>query len=72
MRETDHCQGCGAPIGWARTLNDKPMPVEPRDGGNVLVVEAGSQLVAKVVGHGQGSHISHFAVCPEARRFRRG
>lgn len=72
MRDQDHCQGCGAPIIWAVTVNDKPMPVEPREHGNVMVVPAGSQLIAKVVGPGQGDHTSHFATCPEARRFRRG
>lgn len=72
MHEVDHCQGCGAPISWARTLNDKPMPVEPRRGGNVIVVQTGQTLAAKVVGAGQGDHVSHFVSCPEAGRFRRG
>lgn len=71
MTDLDLCRGCHVPITWAKTPNDEWMPIEPRRGGNVLAVPVSSGVIAKTVAHGQGDHVSHFATCPDAKRFRR-
>jgi len=48
------------------------MPIEERSGGN-LVVETDllGDAVVQVVEAGSGTHDSHFARCPDARKWRR-
>ena len=80
---TGPCEGCGAPIHWAKTIGgrgkEKRMPcdvVEDRERGNMAVRNG----VAQVLKRGQitGAHFageplytSHFATCPNAAEFRR-
>lgn len=63
-----YCRGCNATIDWYRTLNDKAMPmngfarpqkVEPDP-------EHGGRRVAFF-----SSADSHFATCPQSKRFSR-
>ena len=62
-----NCRSCDAEIVWGR-LNDKPHPMDPpikalrptglvRDGAPVVKFE--------------DVHISHFATCPDAGKWRR-
>ena len=55
-----HCRSCQARIVWLRTKAGKRIPV---DAGTV---EAGAKE------YDPKRHISHFATCPEAAKFRRG
>lgn len=68
----DRCRSCRARIHWARTAAGKAMPIEERSGGN-LVVETDllGDAVVQVVEAGSGTHDSHFATCPDARKWRR-
>lgn len=68
------CRSCGAHIEWAETERGKRMPVEKAEnGGNVILQEQldGGTPTAVVVGAGKGTHVSHFATCPDAPHWRR-
>ena len=64
------CNSCGAPVIWAKTKNDKNIPLDPKPvkGGNIeltenraLYVKAGEKEL----------YVSHFATCPNASSHRR-
>lgn len=61
------CSKCGAPIRWAKTINNKGAPFEAKAKGNI-VIENG---VARVVKPGEGDYQSHFVTCTFAKGFRR-
>lgn len=75
------CEACGAPIRFTRTLKGKAMPLdaEPRDDGNVILVQVDGDTLARVitpttpllVTGDLPRYISHFATCPDAAKFRR-
>lgn len=58
------CRSCGAVIVWLRTASGKSMPVDAASVTERL--DAGTVLFDPVVGH-----VSHFATCIDADRFRR-
>jgi len=68
------CRSCGAPIIWALTKSGKPMPVTRRDGGNVELEPVSDDpsdgFTARIVPDGCGAYVSHFATCPQAKRWR--
>lgn len=80
---TQHCRGCGATIMFVGTTTPgKSMPIDPDpvDDGNIRLDTSGHFTVAHVLGplelelargEGEALHKSHFAVCPNADRFRR-
>lgn len=53
------CRSCQAPIRWIRTAVGKPMPLDfaPSPNGNVR--------------HDGEMYTSHFATCPDAKRWRK-
>lgn len=53
------CRGCGEPIEWWITPAGRNMPISIQKAENVLF-DSGEK------------RISHFAVCPEAKTFRKG
>lgn len=68
------CKACGAAIKWARTTNDKSIPVdaEPNPDGNVVLQGGGfSAPTATVLGpldklsmpEGTTFHMPHHATC---------
>jgi hypothetical protein len=69
------CRSCGAPIRWERTVNDKPIPLDPepvadgnlgiRDDGKVYHVGEGSLDL------GEPRYKTHFATCPNATEHRK-
>lgn len=69
------CSSCGAPVRWAQTKNDKPMPldVEKVPGGNIEVYADGVTLRCRVVPSDplERRHVSRFATCPSASKHRR-
>jgi len=79
-----HCRSCGAPVRWARTLNDKAMPLdaEPSPAGNITLKEtddpraplarvlAGDDLFA-ARSAGATFYLSHYATCPDGEKWRR-
>ena len=80
------CTACGAPMRWAYTENGKriPLDIDPNTGelatvnnGNLALTGedrtvAGQTLpVVAYVKAGTGPHITHFATCPAADRFRK-
>jgi hypothetical protein len=81
--ETDRvCQGehgCGAPMAWFKSEASRaPMPLDPDpvpDGNivirNGLAVVVGNDLMAPTANEGEPRYKSHFATCPNAKKFRK-
>lgn len=76
MRPT--CISCDAPLRWVKSANGKPMPLnrepaEKDDPRGVIAIETNlfGDTVGLVVGPTHGTHISHFATCPNADTHRR-
>lgn len=75
----DECGSCKAPIVWAATSRGKDMPVnaDPSPGGNIaLDARPGLKPLARVLTVTQqfgrtNLRLSHFAVCPQAPRWRK-
>lgn len=63
------CRSCGAEVIWVETEKGRRMPVdaESTEGGNIVLVDG----VAKYVKAGEGTHVSHFVTCPNAKSHRR-
>ena len=69
------CRGCGAPVFFAETVNGKKMPLDEESCPEGRFVcdfrdETPKAETAKA-GDLRERFQSHFAVCPEAQRFRR-
>lgn len=72
------CKACGREIIWIKTKAGKNMPCDPesirfKQGGKEKFVESSGWIMSGERadnGHYSG-HISHFATCPEAEKFRR-
>ncbi len=64
------CRSCGARIVWAKTSTGKAIPVDadPVEHGNIVLSSGG---VAEVGPAGSGTHVSHFATCPERDEWRK-
>jgi hypothetical protein len=80
----DLCKSCGARVQWAMTERGKRMPVdyEPSPAGNILLQYRMNQpplavyLGADAIEHLDGLQrhrlfTSHFATCPQAKRWRK-
>lgn len=76
------CSKCHATIFFARTVNDKAMPInqQPDPAGNIVLLHQDGKLVAHVltkaelaepIQRGQDRFMSHYATCPGAASFRR-
>jgi hypothetical protein len=63
---------CGGEYPWAKTVNGKPVLIEVKPGGNVVLQETlgDEETVATVVKPGTGTHVFHFATCPDADAWR--
>lgn len=59
MTIASKCRACGASIHWLKTSTGRTMPVD-----SATVVEADTHFESP-------RHVSHFATCPEADRFRK-
>lgn len=79
------CRSCNAEIAWIETKSGKMMPcnyetiniVPDKQGDTLAVTEQGEVIKGFQVGdtHEGGyeiAHISHFATCPAADKFRKG
>src|SRR3972149_2281009 len=75
------CRSCDAPIYWAQTVSSgKAMPVdaEPVPDGNVVLLDCGGTVIARVLGRGEtpppGAVLrrAHHSTCPQADPWRRG
>lgn len=77
------CRGCGASIIWIKTAGGKSMPCDPdqviyraRAGAAGKIVTPNGEVlsadlnVEPETATGVG-YISHFATCPQAKRFRK-
>jgi hypothetical protein len=69
------CKSCGAPIRWERTVNGKPIPLDPEpvEDGNLGIRDDG-----RVYHQGEDAldlgvplYKTHFATCPNADEHRR-
>lgn len=75
----DECRTCEAPIVWTtheRTLRAMPVDVEPSEGGTLALRLYGAIVSCRVVkpelAYGRTDlHLSHFANCPDAPKWRR-
>jgi hypothetical protein len=67
------CASCQAPIVWAITApggRRTPVDRDPVEGGNLVLESKGGRLIVRYVPTGQGTHVSHFATCPQASEWR--
>lgn len=58
--KTRICRSCGADIVWMKTVNGKSIPVDAE-----TVHDSGAELFDS------NFHVSHFATCPDADKFRK-
>jgi hypothetical protein len=78
------CRGCGDHIFFARTINDRVIPIDaqPTRNGNLSVAAAGAHQapIATVITSGQRAgmqaagmpvYSSHFQACPKSEEYRR-
>jgi hypothetical protein len=63
---TAKCRSCGAYIVWLKTSTGKNMPVDA-DSLDEAEIEHGERPVFDA----KEGHISHFATCPDAGKFRK-
>lgn len=76
---TEKCRTCQAQIVWTETDRGKDMPVdaEPGSNGNLALILDGkgrvrSRVIPPHLAFGRHDlHLSHFAVCPQADKWRR-
>lgn len=73
------CRSCGAPIVWALTEQGKRMPLDALVTTVMAMFnESGPITVANIATADEISwrqvkgHVSHFATCPQADRWRKG
>lgn len=71
--KTTRCKSCGAEIFFAKTKAGKFIPcdydITESDGNDILYVD---DIVGfKKLPVGRKGYLSHFATCPEAKKFRR-
>ncbi|MFA7360788.1 MAG: hypothetical protein WC139_07100 [Candidatus Kapaibacterium sp.] len=69
MSSLNQCTACHAAIAFLKTKSGKPMPVNIE---TVNDVEKQKLFYGEDVPFEFGRHISHFATCPEAKKFRKG
>ena len=70
--ERGQCRACHKVVLWAKTDNNKLMPVDPGEvegNANLVLYREGAQLSVQVVKPGEGKHYAHFVTC-EKRRSR--
>lgn len=72
------CRGCGAQILWVVTQKGKAMPCNPYvicftpcGGPETFVTPDGKVVRGKRSTDGEIGYISHFATCPQAKRFKK-
>lgn len=68
----DVCRSCGAPILWgisARSGKSVPLDPEPVENGNLRLT--GPPDFPTVIFVREGTHVSHFATCPNAAAHRK-
>jgi hypothetical protein len=69
------CGSCGAAIVWAKTSNDKPMPLdaEPSSDGNIQYAYGRAIYLGTEEREASNEplYVSHFATCPQASQHRR-
>lgn len=68
------CTSCGRDIIWCKTPQGKRMPVdaEPVKGGNLRLEDVQDEgPCVYCTKAGEGTHVSHFATCPNAAQHRK-
>ena len=72
------CKGCGVQVLWIQTTAGNWMPCNPEavfftpgGGPETFVTPRGKVERGKRSRGGQCGYISHFATCPESKRFRK-
>lgn len=68
MNNLTYCSACDAAIAFLKTKSGKPMPVDIE---TVNEQEKQKLVNGEDVPFEFGRHISHFATCPEAKKFRK-
>jgi hypothetical protein len=63
------CRGCGKPIVWGLTPDNKRIPLDPRPPVYLAVELADGTVSCDRIKDGM---VSHFATCPKAAEFSRG
>lgn len=68
---TDKCKSCGAEIFWRTTPNGRQIPIDTQKtiGGNIVLI---GETSCEVTRPGAGEYVSHFASCPNAKKYRKG
>ena len=87
MSDRGTCRSCGAPVLWVKTEARKAIPLDPEpvEGGNIIVsVGPGRQETAHTeraeetaarracpIPEGRTAFLSHFATCPDHKKWRK-
>lgn len=58
---TKPCRGCGQQIGWLKSAQGKPTPVDP---DRITIMDQH--------GYVHQGYVPHHITCPDAGRFRKG
>lgn len=58
------CRSCGASIYWAKSHNNRPMPLDAKSEKGIVIRDDGLAYVEDV-------YTSHFRTCPKADLHRR-
>lgn len=72
------CRSCGAEIEWARTVNNRAMPLdaEPTADGNVVIRDGKAHVLGPmellVLDAGEVLRMPHHATCEHAAQWRGG
>lgn len=68
-----NCRSCGASIIFARSTNNKPLPLDARPvhGGNIELRRGVAHYVGVDVNARTPRYVSHFATCPKAEQHRK-
>jgi hypothetical protein len=65
------CRGCRALIFWGVTDSGAKIPVDRKVAEGVEPnLRISARGVVSVVEPGEGTHVAHFATCPDAERLR--
>ncbi len=68
------CRSCERPVRFVESAVSGRVMIldgEPSDKGNVAIDENGQARVVSNPPEGSTLYLSHFATCPDAKRFRR-
>lgn len=65
MNDVQKCRSCGKPIIWVETSAGKKMPLDAKPEKRFVIGSKSGKA------HLLDTHLSHFATCPDAGKWRK-